>query len=79
MLPYLPRAFSRRPIKEADSEDVSLEFTEEPLGVGATNGFGYLQVEFGDRIGPDNRYEILRKLDWGAESSVWLAKDTVNN
>ena len=46
-------------------EEVDFTFVEEPLGLRADQGYGYLQVEFGQRIGPSNRYEILRKLGWG--------------
>ncbi|KAJ6448697.1 kinase-like protein [Mycena sanguinolenta] len=57
-------------------ENVELSFVEEPLGLRADQGYGYLQVDFGDRIGPSHgsrpRYEILRKLGW---ASVWLARD----
>jgi hypothetical protein len=28
-------------------------------------GYGYLQIDFGERTGPNNRYEVLRKLGWG--------------
>ncbi|OBZ66852.1 Serine/threonine-protein kinase SRPK [Grifola frondosa] len=56
-------------------EEVELTFVEEPLGLRADQGYGYLQVEFGQRIGPNNRYEILRKLGWGQNASVWLARD----
>lgn len=64
--------------READSPDppiegVHLEFVEEPLGVTAEQGEGYLQVDFGERIGPDNRFEILRKLGWGRYVSSDLA------
>ncbi|KAJ6596069.1 hypothetical protein B0H10DRAFT_2089060 [Mycena sp. CBHHK59/15] len=33
-------------------ENVELSFVEEPLGLRADQGYGYLQVDFGDRIGP---------------------------
>ncbi|KAJ7739469.1 kinase-like domain-containing protein [Mycena maculata] len=60
-------------------ENVELSFVEEPLGLRADQGYGYLQVDFGDRIGPVHgprpRYEILRKLGWGMNASVWLARD----
>ncbi|KAJ6452956.1 kinase-like protein [Mycena sanguinolenta] len=60
-------------------ENVELSFVEEPLGLRADQGYGYLQVDFGDRIGPSHgsrpRYEILRKLGWGMNASVWLARD----
>jgi hypothetical protein len=46
-------------------ENVELTFVEEPLGLRADQGYGYLQVDFGQRIGPSDRYEILRKLGWG--------------
>jgi len=54
---------------------VDLEFVEEPLGVTAEQGHGYLRVEFGDAIGPDKRYKIVRKLGWGMNSSIWMAFD----
>jgi serine/threonine-protein kinase SRPK3 len=46
-------------------ENVELTFVEEPLGLRADQGYGYLQVDFGQRIGPRDRYEVLRKLGWG--------------
>ncbi|KAF8062371.1 kinase-like protein [Lyophyllum atratum] len=44
---------------------IDLEFIEEPLGVTAEQGHGYLRVEFGDALGPENRYKVVRKLGWG--------------
>ncbi|KAJ7223412.1 kinase-like domain-containing protein, partial [Mycena pura] len=35
--------------------------------------------EFGDLVGDDQRYTILRKLGWGMHSSTWLARDKVRN
>lgn len=54
---------------------VDLEFIEEPLGISAEQGHGFLRVEFGDAIGPDRRYRIVRKLGWGMNSSIWMAFD----
>lgn len=48
-----------------NDEVVDFTFEEEPLGLLAEQGYGYLQIEFGQRIGPNQRYEILRKLGWG--------------
>lgn len=39
---------------------------------------GYHPVELGDQFG-DSRYEIVHKLGYGGSSTVWLAKDRVNN
>jgi len=54
---------------------VDLEFVEEPLGVTAEQGHGFIRVEFGDAIGPDKRYKVVRKLGWGMNSSIWMAFD----
>lgn len=54
------------------------EFVEEPLGLLAEQGYGFPQLEFGESIGGksgDVCFQILRKLGWGMNSSVWLAKD----
>ena len=57
---------------------VDLSFASEALGMPASEGFGWAQFEFGDRIGQDNRYTISRKLGWGMYSSTWLARDGVS-
>jgi hypothetical protein len=57
---------------------VDLSFVSEPLGLPAADGYGWAQFEFGDQIGPDNRYTITRKLGWGMYSSVWLARDSAS-
>ncbi|KIM81667.1 hypothetical protein PILCRDRAFT_89100 [Piloderma croceum F 1598] len=54
---------------------VDLEFVEEPLGVTAEQGHGFLRIEFGDAIGPGKRYKVVRKLGWGMNSSIWMAFD----
>ena len=56
-------------------ELVDLEFAEEPLGVTAEQGHGFIRIEFGDAMGPDKRYKVVRKLGWGMNSSVWMAFD----
>jgi hypothetical protein len=75
----LPAPPSDASVADAGSpavENVELSFVEEPLGLRADQGYGYLQVDFGDRIGPSHgsrpRYEILRKLGWGMNVSANL-------
>lgn len=61
---------------DADGKVVfDLDFVDEPLGSSAEMGYGWPQLEFGEAIGPDKRYTIVRKLGWGLSSSAWLAKD----
>ncbi|KZT00297.1 kinase-like protein [Laetiporus sulphureus 93-53] len=45
----------------------------------AERGYGWARFDFGDRIGPNERYTIMRKLGWGMHSSTWLARDSVEN
>ena len=44
----------------------------------AAKGYGWAQFEFGDQIGQDNRYTIVRKLGRGMYSSTWLARDSMS-
>lgn len=62
------------PLEVEMTEEIDLKFMEEPLGSehfspGMVRGKGYVQVDFHDKIGPDDRYEILRKLGWGRNVS----------
>ncbi|KAK0500143.1 hypothetical protein EDD18DRAFT_1459922 [Armillaria luteobubalina] len=54
---------------------VDLKFIEEPLDLTQEQSYGYPGIVIGDLLGPNSRYEILRKLGWGLNSSVWLARD----
>ena len=54
-------------------ELVDLEFVEEPLAVTAEQGHGFIQIEFGDAIGPEKCYKVIQMLRWGMNSSVWMA------
>lgn len=54
---------------------VDLEFIEEPLGLTQEQTYGFPRIAVGDLLAPDSRYEIVRKLGWGMNSSVWLARD----
>lgn len=50
-------------------------FSEEPLGLPASEGFGYFQGGPGLTFGPDRRFKLQAKLGFGIASSVWLARD----
>jgi serine/threonine-protein kinase SRPK3 len=50
-------------------------FSEEPLGLPASEGFGYFQGGPGLAFGPDCRFKLQAKLGFGTASSVWLARD----
>ncbi|KIJ28435.1 hypothetical protein M422DRAFT_37337, partial [Sphaerobolus stellatus SS14] len=63
---------------QKDTPKVSLDtetltFPEEQVGIPASEGFGYLEVDIGDTIGPEMRYRIIRKLGFGRSSTVWMA------
>ena len=57
---------------------IDLIFASEALGMPAADGYGWAQLEFGDQIGGDDRYTIVRKLGWGSHSSTWLARDSTS-
>jgi hypothetical protein len=66
------------PSVEQSSEDapaVTLDFKEESIGLPPSKGFGFLDVNIGDELGPDGCYVVLRKLGYGVYSNVWLARD----
>ncbi|KAF9018564.1 kinase-like protein [Hymenopellis radicata] len=44
----------------------------------ASRGYGWARLDFGQKIGPNERYTIERKLGWGMHSSTWLARDTLD-
>jgi serine/threonine protein kinase len=52
-----------------------LSFQSEALGMPASRGYGWANLEFGQKIGDGGRYTIERKLGWGMQSSTWLARD----
>ncbi|KAF9018567.1 kinase-like protein [Hymenopellis radicata] len=57
---------------------VDLSFASEPLGMPASQDYGWARLDFGQKIGPNERYTIERKLGWGMHSSTWLARDTLD-
>lgn len=59
-----------------EDEGPTFTFEEEPLGLPAEAGFGFFQGGPETVLGPDGRFKILRKLGYGGNSSVWLAKDS---
>lgn len=56
-------------------ENLEYTFESEPLGLPPDLGYGFAQLRFGDAIGPDARYTVVRKLGWGMHSSTWLVRD----
>ncbi|KAF8911091.1 kinase-like domain-containing protein [Gymnopilus junonius] len=54
-------------------------FSEEPLGLPASEGFGYFQGSPGLSFGPANRFYLQAKLGFGTASSVWLARDCIDD
>jgi hypothetical protein len=60
---------------ESGVTHVDLSFIEEPLGLSREQGYGFPRLEFGDAIGPERRYKIIRKLGWGMNASIWMAFD----
>lgn len=61
---------------DAEGKQVfDLHFASEPLGMPASQTYGFVQLDFSERIGPNARYTIVRKLGWGMHSSTWLARD----
>lgn len=66
--PILSRASHNRPSRLAGR-------TEEPLEIPAHEGYGYYPARIGECLS-DGRYDVVRKLGWGRDANVWLAKDT---
>ncbi|KAF4591315.1 hypothetical protein EYR40_009918 [Pleurotus pulmonarius] len=65
---------------DADGKEVvDLSFQSEGIGLPAEKGYGWAQLEFGEKIGRDQRYTITRKLGWGKNSSTWLAWNEILN
>ena len=61
--------------QEQQEEVPHFTFSEEPLGLPASEGYGYFQGGPGMSLGPDNRFLLQAKLGFGTASSVWLARD----
>ena len=58
-----------------DTPTVTFDFKEEPIGLPPSEGFGYLDVDIGDELGPDNRFVILRKLRYASSIIIYLSRD----
>ncbi|KAH8822953.1 kinase-like domain-containing protein [Flagelloscypha sp. PMI_526] len=69
----------RSHLSSAAPSTLELSFVEEPLGLTTEMGYGYAHLRFGQRLGPNNNFEIVKKLGWGSYASVWLAKDHQND
>lgn len=62
--------------ESAQPRHLVFKFEEEPLGLPASNGYGYFQGRPGHSIGPGGRFKLSSKLAFGMASSVWIARDT---
>jgi serine/threonine-protein kinase SRPK3 len=63
------------PVADEQPSIPQFSFSEEPLGLPASEGFGYFQGGPGLTLGPSNRFKLQAKLGFGTASSVWLARD----
>lgn len=55
---------------------MAVQIYEEPHMLHPKDGpYGFFPVQLGLVL--DNRYEVVRKLGFGANASVWLAKEQV--
>ncbi|PPQ72735.1 hypothetical protein CVT26_003021 [Gymnopilus dilepis] len=70
---------SQSPAAGTEPEIPHFEFAEEPLGLPASEGFGYFQGRPGLVFGPDKRFKLQTKLGFGTTSSVWLARDSIRD
>ena len=66
---------NQNPVADEQPSVPHFAFSEEPLGLPASEGFGYFQGGPGLTLGPANRYKLQAKLGFGTASSVWLARD----
>ncbi|KAL4242992.1 Protein kinase-like domain superfamily protein [Abortiporus biennis] len=54
-----------------------VKYPEEPLDLSTTDGGGFYAASLGETL--NSRYTIVRKLGWGQNSTVWLARDLQGN
>lgn len=69
-----PPASANRHFSVGANGEQVMEFSlkSEALGMPADKGHGWAQLEFGEAIGGDQRYTIVRKLGWGCiRALVW--------
>ena len=70
-----PGSASHLQATSASATSVSFEsvFTDEEEKLSDYESGGYHPVRIGDVYGPNDRYQIVRKLGWGHFSTVWSA------
>jgi hypothetical protein len=71
----IPRVPRRRFVSSIANPTRDISHSEEPLGLPASEGFGYFQGGPGLILGPNSRFKLQAKLGFGTTSSVWLARD----
>jgi serine/threonine-protein kinase SRPK3 len=64
-------SFTAVKLKDDDGGEIFV-CDEEPHMLAPELGYGYYPLTLGERLDRD-KYEIVRKLGWGQNSSVWLA------
>ncbi len=63
------------PSEEGEPVQVHLEFSEEPIGLRAADGYGYPRIDIDDVL--DGRYPVVRKIARDVPFTTWLAKDSM--
>lgn len=69
------QARSSTTMPETHVEELTFTPDEEPNMLGSDKGYGYFPVLLGQTI-LAGKYELVRKLGYGSNSTVWLAKDS---
>lgn len=60
-------------LRDESGKETTIDFHEEPNALTAEEGYGYFPLTLEQFI-HDEKLKIERKLGWGTNSTVWLAR-----